>query len=57
MKICQECGGTGTILIALYHRQCFDVDSGYIEERVETCTDCLGSGERLTDEEDDEDDA
>tara|TARA_R110000764_G_scaffold132423_1_gene220234 strand:- start:656 stop:853 length:198 start_codon:yes stop_codon:yes gene_type:complete len=57
MKICQECGGTGTILIELYHRQSFDVDSGYIEERVETCTDCLGSGERLTDDEDDEDDA
>ena len=57
MKICQECGGEGTLLIELYHRQSFDVDSGYIEERVETCVDCLGSGERLTDDEDDEDDA
>ena len=54
MKICQECGGTGTILIELYHRQCFNVDSGYIEERVESCSDCDGHGERLTDDEDDE---
>ena len=54
MRICQECGGTGPILIELYHRQSIAVDSGYIEERVQTCTDCLGSGERLTDEEDEE---
>jgi hypothetical protein len=46
--------GTRTILIELYHRQSFDVDSGYIEERVETCTDCLGSGERTVADEDDE---
>ena len=54
MRICAKCGGEGTLKIELYHRQSFDVDSGYIEERVETCTDCLGSGERLTDEDDEE---
>ena len=50
--ICAECGGTGTILIELYHRQGFNRDSGYIEERVEVCHDCLGSGE-IEDEDED----
>tara|TARA_R110000765_G_scaffold20047_4_gene52310 strand:+ start:147 stop:335 length:189 start_codon:yes stop_codon:yes gene_type:complete len=45
MLICAECGGTGTLLIELYHRQGFDRDSGYIQERVEVCDDCGGSGE------------
>ena len=44
MKICAKCGGEGTLKIELYHRQSFDVDSGYIEERVETCPDCSGTG-------------
>tara|TARA_R110000824_G_scaffold270304_1_gene458733 strand:+ start:126 stop:341 length:216 start_codon:yes stop_codon:yes gene_type:complete len=56
MKICAECGGTGTILIELYHRQSFNVDSGYIEERVEVCHDCQGSGEREQDDCDENED-
>jgi len=45
MLICKACGGTGTLLIELYHRQGFDRDTGYIQERVEVCEDCNGSGE------------
>ena len=45
MLICKACGGTGTLLIELYHRQGFDRDTGYIQERVEVCEDCDGSGE------------
>jgi len=50
MAICAECGGTGTILIELYHRMGFNRNSGYVEERVEVCSDCLGSGEREQDD-------
>jgi hypothetical protein len=45
LGVCTECGGTGTLLIELYHRQGFDRDSGYIQERVEVCDACDGSGE------------
>jgi len=45
LRLCKACGGTGTLLIELYHRQGFDRDTGYIQERVEVCEDCDGSGE------------
>ena len=45
MRVCTECSGTGTLLIELYHRHGFDRDTGYIQERVEVCDDCGGSGE------------
>ena len=45
MTPCPDCSGTGTVLIELFHRQSFNIDSGYIEERVETCPDCSGTGE------------
>ncbi len=41
---CPDCDGTGTVIIELYHRQSFNIDSGYIEERRETCPECGGSG-------------
>ena len=41
---CPECDGTGTVIIELYHRQSFNLDIGYIEERRETCPECGGSG-------------
>ena len=52
MTPCPECSGTGTVLIELYHRQSFNIDSGYIGERVETYPDCSGTGK--TQESDDE---
>ena len=39
---CDECGATGWVLIELFHRQSFSVDSGYIEERPEVCQKCRG---------------
>ena len=38
LRVCTECGGTGTLLIELYHRQGFDRDTGYIQKRVKSQT-------------------
>jgi len=47
---CPNCDGTGTVIIELYHRQSFNIDSGYIEERREICPECGGSGFERQDE-------
>jgi len=46
---CDECGATGWVLIELFHRMSFSVDSGYIEERPEVCQKCRGEGRLLKD--------
>jgi DnaJ-class molecular chaperone len=45
IRVCRSCGGTGTIIVPIYHRQSFNIGRGYIDERCDTCDSCDGSGE------------
>ena len=45
VEVCATCGGTGTLIVPIYHRQSFNIGSGYIDERCDTCEACGGLGE------------